>query len=287
MADEFLQEVLTASLGDGIRLRRSSFVVGGCINNTLKLDTSAGYFFLKWKANEHDLFEKEKLGLELLHSKSTLQIPEVIKCGEIQEKNYLLLEWIEKAVPSSNFWENFGHGLAQQNRASSDSFGLDHDNHIGRLHQSNAPKKDWVTFFIENRIEPQLGLAESNGLAPASLRTQFDELYKDLPSIFPQEPPSLLHGDLWSGNFMIGPHGEACIFDPAVYYGHREMELAFTQMFGGFDVRFYEAYNEAWPLTSGFKNRVDIYNLYPLLVHLNLFGSSYLSPILQTLRRFR
>jgi protein-ribulosamine 3-kinase len=287
MADDFLQKVLAVSLGSDAKLTKSVFVSGGCINNTLKLDTSDTSFFLKWKAHEPDLFEKEKLGLELLRSNSPLQIPEVLYCGEIEDKNFLLLEWIEKTTTSSDFWENFGYGLAQQHQATANFFGLNHDNHIGRLPQENSKKEDWVTFFIENRIDPQLRLAVSKRLAPEGLRTQFEKLYPELPNLFPNEPPSLLHGDLWSGNFMIGSEGKACIFDPAVYYGHREMELAFTRMFGGFDTQFYEAYSDAWALEPGFENRVDIYNLYPLLVHLNLFGSSYLSPIQQTLARFQ
>ena len=246
MADQFLQYVVEETLD--AKLTNSYFVAGGCINNTIRLDTTKGTYFLKWKAHESDLFEKEKLGLELLASNSPIRVPKIIHCGEKVGNNYLLLEWIEKGSTSQPFWENFGSSLAKQHRQGAEYYGLDYDNHIGRLPQINTPSNDWSTFFIEKRIVPQLNKAVNSKLITDQLRSQFDNLFKRLPDLFPKEPPSLLHGDLWSGNFMISEDGEACIFDPAVYYGHREMELAFTKMFGGFDAQFYSAYNEAWPL---------------------------------------
>ena len=155
----------------------------------------------------------------------------------------------------------------------------------GSLKQLNTYHEDWTTFFIEERLEPQLKLAERQGKVNTSHRQQFEALYPRLSSIFPKGSPSLIHGDLWSGNFMTGPDGYACIIDPAAYH-HREAELAFTDLFGGYDRSFYAAYEEAYPLVTGYTRRKDIYNLYPLMVHVNLFGGSYLASVESILRTF-
>ena len=272
-------------LGPNIRLEKDSFVSGGCINNTLKLQTNQGDYFLKYKENEPELFVKEGLGLKLLRS-GPIRIPQVIATGSFDGQDYLLLEFIEKAQPSSDFWMHFGSDLADQHRLTNDRFGLAFDNHIGRLPQRNTWSTSWSDFFIHHRLEPQLQMAETNRLLPEGVRARFELLNKSLPSLVPSEPASLLHGDLWSGNFMVGSDGQAVIFDPATYYGHRETELAFTKMFGGFDAEFYQAYQANWPLAPGFDERVMLHNLYPQLVHLNLFGTAYLSGIQQTLDYF-
>ena len=282
----FFQKVLNKELGE-CQIVKSSFVGGGCINNTLKFETDKGPFFLKWNKNQRDLFEKEALGLAVLERKSPLRIPTIIGKGQIDDQDYLLLEFLDRSPQKESFWEDFGVGLAEQHRQSADQFGLDHNNHIGRLAQLNDWRSSWIDFFIELRLEPQLQMAEKSGLVDSQIRSLFENFYPQLSSLLPDEKPALLHGDLWSGNFSIGPEGEPCIFDPAVYYGHREMELSFTHMFGGFEAAFYTSYNEAFSLENAFEERIDIYNLYPLLVHVNLFGSSYLPPILRTLNRFK
>ncbi|MCP4456969.1 MAG: fructosamine kinase family protein [Cytophagales bacterium] len=284
--NSFLQEVLNESLGSETKLLSSSFVSGGCINNTLKLVTSKGNCFLKWNDNEPTLFEKERLGLEILSTSSPLKVPEVLHVGEVEGRDFLLLEYIEKSAPDSLFWENFGHRLAKQHKVRNSFFGLNHDNHIGRLPQKNSSEESWIDFFIQNRLAPQLEMATVNGKVNGEINENFEELYSRLPDLIPDSFPSLLHGDLWSGNFMVGSGGEAVIYDPAIYYGHHEAELAFTQMFGEFEHTFYSAYNEEFPIQSGFDERVDLYNLYPLLVHLNLFGQAYLSGITQTLAKY-
>ncbi len=285
-SDIFLDSVLSNSLGSDTKVLSSSFIGGGCINNTLKLSTTSGSYFLKWKQNEPELFEKEKEGLEILSNLSPIKIPKVIHCGLIEESNYLLLEFIEKSAPSQLFWEDFGNKLSHQHSITNPTFGLDHDNHIGRLPQRNESKEIWVDFFIQNRLMPQLEMASMNGKVNLEIRNDFDSLFLELPNLFPNERPALLHGDLWSGNFMVGPAGDAWVFDPAIYFGHREAEIAFTQLFGGFDSIFYAAYNEQSPLEPGFEQRIELYNIYPLLVHLNLFGEAYLSGITNTLSRY-
>jgi fructosamine-3-kinase len=166
------------------------------------------------------------------------------------------------------------------------SFGLDHNNYIGSLKQQNNRKANWVEFFIEERLSVQLKLACDYGRIDHALLKKFESLSVKASSIIPPEKPSLLHGDLWSGNIIADENGQPCVIDPAVYYGHREAEIAFTKLFGGFDPEFYHAYQEQFPLPDGFAKRVDLYNLYPLLVHANLFGGSYLKQAISILNLY-
>lgn len=261
---------------------------GGCINHAQRLETNAGMFFVKTNnaARYPGMFEAEARGLRLLHSAGAIRVPQVIACGEADGQSYIILEFIRISQRSKRFWENFGAALARLHRHSAPSFGLDHDNYIGSLRQSNKWHGDWHSFFISERLQPQVRQAVEEGLLSHGQSRQFETLCGRLENFFPDEPPALLHGDLWSGNFMTGDDGEACLIDPAVYYGHREAELAFTRLFGGFDDRLYRAYSELFPLTSGFEDRADVYNLYPLLVHVNLFGEGYVHSVANILKRF-
>ena len=284
---QLFESALFQSLGKEQAITNYEPVYGGSINQTIKLETTENTYFLKWnnEPETDDLFEKEADGLHQL-ALGPIKTPQVIGQGKINQTPYLLLEFIHKSAPIGHFWEDFGEKLAQQHQITEAQFGLHTNNHIGKLPQKNDWADSWIDFFINNRLEPQLGLALYNELIDRTFLEKFRSLYPKLQGLLPDEPASLLHGDLWSGNFMIGPAGEVIIFDPAVYYGHREMELAFTQLFGGFDVSFYHTYDETYPLQAGFHERMDIYNLYPLLVHVNLFGRSYLSGITSTLKRF-
>lgn len=283
----FFETALFQATGMNVLVESMQFVPGGSINNTAKLTTSEGVFFIKWsESGPDDLFEKEAAGLELLQKHSPLRTPAVIGFGRADMKNYLLLEYLPKQAPRGDFWELLGQRLALQHQQTHTLYGLPYGNHIGRLPQKNEQKAVWIDFFIEHRLEVQLGLAIYNELVDAEFARKFRTLYPQLPGLLPNEPASLLHGDLWSGNFLVGPGGEPYLVDPAVYYGSREMELAFTDLFGGFDRLFYLSYHENWPLEAGFRERIPIYNLYPLLVHVNLFGKSYLSGIEKTIRQF-
>ncbi len=285
--NEFFQKVISKQFGESTQLISSSPVSGGCINNTYRLQTSKADVFLKWNTDQYQhMFECEAKGLETLASNSILDTPEVFNHGIEGKKSFLLLAWLEKGPPCSAFWESFGSGLARLHKVSSDTFGFDEDNYIGKLPQRNKNHDSWHDFFREERLKPQISFAKSRNLLDSSVERKFEILYDQLENLIPKEAPSLIHGDLWSGNFIINSSGSVAIFDPAVYYGHRETEIAFTHLFGGFSSNFYSFYNEEFPLESGFEDRVDIHNLYPLLVHVNLFGTSYLSGILQTLRRF-
>jgi fructosamine-3-kinase len=155
---------------------------------------------------------------------------------------------------------------------------------MGSLPQSNKKHSDWISFFVEERLEKQVSLAHE--YLSSSNFSAFNRLYKRLGELIPPEPPALLHGDLWGGNYMVSSDGKACLIDPAVYYGHREIDIAMTTLFEGFDGDFYASYHEEYPLEKGWRDRLDIFNLYPLLIHLNLFGSGYLGSIERILKRF-
>lgn len=282
----FIDAVIKRHISDSVEVTSISPVSGGCINSAYQVITSEDSFFLKCNNSELlPMFDTEEQGLTLLYKDSPIHTPRTFGKGEMDHKSYLLTEWIVKGAPSSQFWKNFGINLASQHRITSNQFGLDHDNFIGSLPQSNLHHDLWADFFIKERLIPQLKLASSKHLIPLEIEKQFEELFKKLDNLIPNEKPALLHGDLWSGNFMISHKGEASIFDPAVHFGHRETELAFTHLFGGFSPDFYAHYEQAFPLEPGFEERIDIHNLYPLLVHVNLFGISYLSGIRQTLNR--
>jgi protein-ribulosamine 3-kinase len=271
-----------------LRIVRQSAVGGGCINSSWCLETEQERFFLKWnEANKYPgMFEAEARGLLLLDQHRSVFVPSVLGAGAAGGYSFLLLEWIEKGSRKKNFWRNFGKSLASLHRHSGDMFGLDHDNYIGSLKQFNSRQSTWQEFFISQRIEPQLKQAiDNHQINPASSK-QFTKLFERLPEIIPHEKPSLLHGDLWNGNFLCDTNGNAFLVDPAVYYGHREMDLAMTKLFGGFDEEFYQGYEEEFPLVKGFKTRIDIHNLYPLLVHVNLFGGGYAEQVERILSSF-
>lgn len=280
--------ILKEKISDSIRLETHQSVSGGDINEAFKLITTEGDFFIKTnKADQFpQMFEKEAKGLHLLRESGEINVPDVIAYDEADNTAFLLLEIIEPAPMKAGFWDDFGRSLARMHKHSNDYFGLDHDNYIGSLFQSNKKHTDWISFFTEERIEVQIKMARDEGLISRGTINRFERLFQRLNEIFPAEPPALLHGDLWNGNYMIGNDGRAYLIDPAVYYGHREMDLGMSKLFGGFNAEFYESYYDEYPLDKGWQNRVDICNLYPLMVHVNLFGGSYVYSVEGILKRF-
>ncbi|WP_044201081.1 fructosamine kinase family protein [Flammeovirga sp. OC4] len=282
----FYQSLLQKELGTHIRLREYRSISGGCINEAFKMKTNQGDYFLK--VNTHmplHFFEMEKEGLLLLTDKSNFTIPNVIALGTFEGVQYIILEFIEGRRTSTNFWESLGSKLAELHQNSHETFGGVRDNYIGELPQSNQSKENWLDFFIEERLLPQVHLGVQNGVIPQKYIESTNALRQLLKDYFPEEKPSLLHGDLWSGNTMYDTEGQPCIIDPAVYYGHREAELAFTTLFGGFDKLFFEVYNEVFPWEKGIEERLEVYNIYPLLVHTNLFGGGYLEQVNEIYKR--
>jgi protein-ribulosamine 3-kinase len=292
MIPDFLKEEVGRALknftGHEPQIRDFLPVSGGCINNCFQVRTSHGNYFLKYNdANRYPkMFEAEASGLRLLHDAGAIKVPGVIAAGEVSSLSFLILEWIERGKAAKNFWTDFGSRLASLHRRTSEHFGLNHDNYIGSLAQSNRTSMSWINFFVQERLEPQLKSAIDSGVIGADTVQMAASLFKKLPALLPVEPPSLLHGDLWNGNFIGDEEGHAALIDPAVYYGHREMDLAMTKLFGGFDPEFYSAYHASFPLVKGFEDRIDIHNLYPLLVHVNLFGGSYISQVEKILKTF-
>jgi fructosamine-3-kinase len=284
--NEIYEQVLFECLGTEAVLKSASLVAAGNHNQGIKLESSEGYFFLKLNFDhEQDILNKEASGLSLLKKSTFLKVPETFGSGRIGDYNYLLSEFIQAGRNQFDYWENLGIGLAHLHLTESDQFGFEEDNFIASIPQRNNLQPNWINFFIEERLEPLVGKAYFDKLIPLDFLKRFQEIYPKIESIFPTEKPALLHGDLWSGNVISTKSGEPCLIDPAVYFGHREMDLAFSQLFGGFDKLFYESYESVFPLEPGFESRMGVYNLYPLLVHLNLFGSAYLSGIERTVNR--
>lgn len=271
-----------------INLTSSSPVGGGDINEAYKFSTSAGDFFIKKNSATRypKMFQKEALGIKLLAEANEIQLPKVIASSENENVAYLILKFIESSSRAANFWNDFGAQLANLHKHTADYFGLDHNNYIGSLPQSNRKHEKWADFFREERLEVQVKKARDNGAMGTDIVRAFDRFYGKLENLFPVEPPALIHGDLWGGNYMVNENGMAVIIDPAVYYGHREMDIAMSQLFGGFSSEFYDAYNQQFPLEKGWHQRVDYCNLYPLMVHVNLFGGSYLYSVKSILKKF-
>ncbi len=265
----------------GLTVTRYELLHGGDINRAYCLYGFKEKYFLK--VNEESrypaMFEKEADGLKALYTNSLLKTPVVIKHGIVNNQQYLLLEWIESGSITPGFWERFGAGLAQLHLKKQEYFGWNTNNYIGSLAQINSIFPSWHLFYTECRIMPLVKQLFDQGIFLRQDVISAKIVCKKFEYLFPDEPPALLHGDLWSGNFKITSEGGAAIFDPAVYYGHREMDIGMTLLFGGFDQRFYEAYHEVYPLEKNWKQRIPLTQLYPLLVHALLFGEHYVESV--------
>jgi len=229
------------------------------------------------------MFPMEAHGLQLLRNSESFTIPEVIAQGDLNEVSYLLLNYISSAEKKENFWELYAENLAKLHQTSNLVFGLEEDNYIGSLPQFNKIEtKNAIEFYIENRLRPQLHLAQKNGFQFKNLHSFF----KNIEKIIPLEKPSLIHGDLWNGNYLIDSQGKPALIDPAVAFAIREMDLAMMQLFGGFPEEVFLIYEEIYPLEKEWKNRIELWQLYYLLVHLNLFGSGYFNSVDYILKKY-
>jgi fructosamine-3-kinase len=289
MIDTELEKGLRFALGAGVKATRR--ISGGDINDAFELELVSGTrVFLKTNRRAPaSMFPAEARGLEWLRAAQALRVPEVlaVSSGREGEPCFLVLELLRPAAPERGFDENLGRGLAELHRRGAPCFGLDHDNFIGSLPQRNKAHATWAEFFWSERLEPQLERAVVSGRATPRLRAGLERLASRLPNLVgPEEPPSRLHGDLWGGNLHIDESGAPCLIDPAAYGGHREVDLAMMRLFGGFSESVFRAYQEAWPLAPGHAERITLYQLYPLLVHVNLFGSGYVDSVERGLARY-
>ncbi len=267
-------------------------VGGGCIARTqrIKLQSGKEYFLKTGQGIIGGMFFKEASGLQEIRKANAIRVPEIL----LSKGNFLLMEYVRpyRGNEPANFFQNFGRQFAQMHRCHRSTFGFDEDNFIGatdQLNISHPPESEsWTQFYFNNRIRFQYRLAERNGYATPELTQAIVQLESRIESILEgsEETPSLLHGDLWSGNFLIDEQGQPVLIDPAVYYGHREADLAMTKLFGGFSKSFYAAYQEAFPLPEGHEYRENLYKLYHILNHLNLFGEGYYSQAISLLRSY-
>lgn len=285
---ERLAEHLSGHLARSIDIEQEVAIGGGSINDAYRLETNEGRFFVK--VNRADrfpgFFEAEADGLGRLRDAGTIRVPEVIATGEDHDDSYLLMEWVQGGLKSDLFWEAFGRSLAALHQHSAQRFGLERHNYIGSLKQVNTAHDTWPEFLVQCRLEPLVKMARDRRKLGDGDVIRFERLYGKLARLFPQERPALLHGDLWSGNFICATDSAPVLIDPAVYFGHREMDIAMSRLFGGSEPAFYTAYNDAFPLERGWEERVDLCNLYPLLVHVNLFGGGYAQQVEAILKRF-
>ncbi|MDD2892778.1 MAG: fructosamine kinase family protein [Halothiobacillaceae bacterium] len=282
-----IAERISQVTGEPFRARHPHTRSGGGISESLVLEDGARMFFIKLnRAERLPMFEAEMAGLRLLAATQTLRVPEPLLCGTAsasgQQHAFIVLEYLP--LVDSDAPERLAEQLVALHQHSGapkhELFGLQHDNFIGTTPQDNTPHNDWVSFWSRCRLQPQLERARQNQLAPATLELG-EQLLAALPSFFTdyQPRPSALHGDLWGGNYGYvaseSAQPEPVIFDPATYFGDREADIAMTELFGGFPPRFRHAYEAAWPLDAGYGVRRQLYNLYHVLNHFNLFGEGY------------
>jgi fructosamine-3-kinase len=294
-----IEQDLAKARGQDVRISTFSHLGGGCINQAHRIELTTGErYFVKWSNNApSDIFEKEAYGLRVLKNATSLRVPEPIVFSPPDERGpgFLILEdlldgdSLRKFVnKEKDFHTILGHGLAELHRARGPAFGFDHDNYIGSTLQPNSWSQSWVEFFRVHRLEHIIKLLSRTRKLAREHLPQINRFLCRLDVYLgdSQIVPSLVHGDLWGGNVMGDSNGMPALIDPAVYYGHREVDIAMTTLFGGFTKRFYEAYNEVFPLSNEFETRKEIYNLYHVLNHALLFGGGYLTQALTTIKRF-
>ena len=291
--NSILEEVethLSKKLGITVVIQSSGSLGGGCINHASKIDTSAGSFFLKWNGNcKADMFLREAESLEELRKAADgkLIVPEVFAAKEVDASpGFLVLEYLEPGSGAGNSDEILGRGLATIHKYSNEKFGFYNDNYCGSTPQDNSRKTNWAEFFRDNRLGFLLNLIEKERPLPAGEMQIYERLLSKITVLVPTNSlPALIHGDLWSGNYMNTANGPALI-DPASYYADREMEMGIMTMFGGFSQQFYSVYNEVNPLPVEWRERNRLYQLYHVLNHYYLFGGGYRSQALQIAKSY-
>jgi len=286
-----MNPLLLEHIGDliGSPITKVTSVSGGDISAAYCLHMKNGRLFCKLNGSHKalDMFKSEKRGLEAIAQTNTVKTPKVFFCDQVESNAFLIMEYIEPKAPSKKNMELFGHQLAEMHHTDGDfAFGWTENSFIGSLPQSNNVHPDWTTFYVKERLQVQLDLARNNAFLQASEIPSIKSLIEVCDPLFQNISPSILHGDLWGGNYIIDANGAPYLIDPSVYYGHSEVDLAMSRLFGGFDGIFYAAYYEQFPLGRQKKEYYDLYQLYYLLVHLNMFGSSYYPSVKKLLNTY-
>jgi protein-ribulosamine 3-kinase len=274
----------------GITIAHDRPINGGDINRAALLTCKDGrQLFIKYNKGERatDMLRTELLGLTLLGASKVIGVPKTLGHDEAPDGwAYLLMEYVVSGHKSRFFWADFGRALATMHSSTAERFGFGHDNYIGTLPQSNTRHDSWADFYTEERLIPQVRMAMGKGAFGPNELKQMENLGKKLNEICPKEAPALIHGDLWGGNFLCNEASKPILIDPSACYAHREMDMAMTRLFGGFEPLFYNHYQEAYPLEPGFEDRMQIYQLYYILVHFNIFGGDYAQQAKQILKQF-
>ncbi|NCD72195.1 fructosamine kinase family protein [Mucilaginibacter agri] len=284
----FIQSRLSVVLNQTVYIDSTKPISGGSINQTYCLHANTGRYMLKLnsKSAYPDMFACESTGLKTIAATNTIAVPEVILQDDLGDNSFLILQWIENRRATEKASEALGRDLAELHRITAPYFGFDSDNYMGSLPQRNNQQFSWAGFFIEERLQPMVKMAADNGMLNNTDIQNFERLYLNLNNIFEEERSSLIHGDLWGGNYLISAEEKPYLIDPAVSYGNREFDLAMTTLFGSFSDTFYESYQENFPLHPDWQQRTDLWNLYPLLLHLNLFGAGYLEQVRDGLKNY-
>jgi len=282
--DQDLEKILKNIAGEhSINLNHWEAIGGGDICEVFLITASKNEkFILKLidATGIPDMFPKEMNGLNALKKTGCIDIPAPIATGELDDYSYLLMEYREKGKAPGDFWEKFGEQMACLHKHTNKEFGFSEDNYIGSLLQKNTWTRDASRFYINQRLKPQLELAKGFDLNIS------EDFLENIAENIPDEPPSLIHGDLWNGNFLINAEGAPSLFDPAVTYAPREMDLAMMKLFSGFDRKLFDVYNEEFPLERGFEERLPLWQLYYLLVHLNIFGKGYRNQVVNIIKKY-
>ena len=280
---KYIVEIIQYETGDKPQFLKK--LNGGDINQVYHCITKKNQFVVKanYSKKYPEMFEKEKKGLELL-TKSSFIIPKVFSSGNLKQLNYIVLEYIKPGKDIN--WKKFGENLASLHQITNNEFGLDHNNYIGSIEQINSYEKNWFDFYANKRLILLMELARNKNLLNSKDCNKIERICNFLNDIIPNSVPSLIHGDLWTGNIMSSENSLPVLIDPAVYFGHPEIDWAMLDLFGNFPQISFDTYNEIKPLELGFQDRKDIYQLYPLLVHLVLFGSGYYSNVMRIVQKY-
>lgn len=277
---------ITSCLGE--RVMNARPVSGGDISSAYRVNTETGQYFLKVNSASFalEMFYSEREGLQAIEESKTIAVPHVHLAGSINGQAFLLMDLVESKRPNLSDYQHLGRKLAELHQCSQADFGFSSDNFIGSLPQQNNPHPDWAEFYWFERILPQLQLALRDGLIQRNMIPEEERAITLFREISGDIRPALLHGDLWGGNYLIAADGTPFLIDPAVYYGHSMVDIAMSRLFGGFGAGFYDAYHEIIPKSPYYDIQIELYQLYYLLVHLNLFGSSYYSSVASILKRY-